>query len=83
MAFVTLNIKKLKENYDYLNKLFKSNDIKWSVVSKVLCGNKLYLTELLKLRMTQICDSRTSNLKTIKEKLKAKKSIASIYKNCR
>ncbi len=67
MAFVTLNIKRLKENYDYLNKLFKSNDIKWSVVSKVLCGNKMYLTELLKLRMTQVCDSRTSNLKTIKE----------------
>ncbi len=90
MAFTTLNINKLKENYDYLDTLFKSNDIKWSVVSKVLCGNKLYLIELLKLGMQQVCDSRTSNLKTIKSinpnvetiyiKPPAKRSIATIIK---
>ena len=66
MAFTTLNIDKLKENYHHLDKLFKSNDIKWSVVTKVLCGNKLYLTELLKLDINQVCDSRLSNLRTIK-----------------
>jgi len=66
MAFTTLNIDKLKENYHHLDKLFKSNDIKWSVVTKVLCGNKLYLTELLKLDIKQVCDSRLSNLRTIK-----------------
>ena len=90
MAFVTLNIEKLKENYNYLEKLFGSNDIQWSVVSKVLCGNKLYLTELLKLGMTQVCDSRTSNLKTIRSinpnvetiyiKPPAKRSIPSVVK---
>jgi len=66
MAFTTLNIKKLKENYHHLDKLFKKHDIKFSLVTKVLCGNKLYLTELLKLDIKQVCDSRLSNLRTIK-----------------
>lgn len=66
MAFVTLDIKKLKSNFNYLNTLFKKNGIKWSVVSKILSGNKAYLTELLKFDISQICDSRVSNLKVIK-----------------
>ncbi|MEN8121105.1 MAG: alanine racemase [Bacteroidota bacterium] len=67
MAYVTLNTTRLKENYEYLDKLFKSNNIKWSVVSKLLSGSKQYLTELLKLGINQVCDSRASNLKMIKE----------------
>lgn len=66
MAFITLDVKKLKSNFEYLDKLFKRNDIQWSVVSKMLCGNKDYLTELLKLGIKQVSDSRVSNLKTIK-----------------
>lgn len=66
MAFVTLDIKKLTSNFNYLNDLFKKNNIKWSIVSKMLSGNKAYLTELLKFDITQICDSRVSNLKMIK-----------------
>lgn len=66
MAYITLNTDKLKENYDYLENLFGKENIKWSVVSKVLCGNKLYITELLKLGIDQICDSRIINLKIIK-----------------
>ncbi|MCF8378613.1 MAG: alanine racemase [Bacteroidales bacterium] len=66
MAFITLDTKKLKSNFDYLNTLFKKNRIEWSVVSKILSGNKLYLTELLKFEINQICDSRVSNLKMIK-----------------
>ncbi len=66
MAFITLDIKKLKSNFDYLNTLFKKNGIKWSIVSKLLSGNKKYLTELLKFDINQICDSRVSNLKEIK-----------------
>ncbi|MDP1623238.1 MAG: alanine racemase [Bacteroidales bacterium] len=76
MAFITLNTKKLKSNFDFLHKLFKKNDIKWSVVSKLLCGNKEYLTELLKLDINQVCDSRVSNLKTIKS---IKPDIETIY----
>lgn len=66
MAFVTLDVKKLKSNFDYLNILFKKNGIKWSIVSKMLSGNKTFLTELLKFDINQICDSRVSNLKEIK-----------------
>ncbi|MDQ1771700.1 alanine/ornithine racemase family PLP-dependent enzyme [Labilibaculum sp. A4] len=90
MAFVTLDIKKLKSNFDYLDSLFKKNGIEWSIVSKMLCGNKEFLTELLKFDFTQICDSRVSNLKVIKSinpnietiyiKPPAKRSISSVVK---
>ena len=66
MAFVTLDSKKLKENYQYLDKLFKNNNINWSVVTKLLCGNEDYLKEVLKLGVTQVCDSRVTNLQMIK-----------------
>lgn len=66
MAFITLNPKKLRKNYDHLDKIFKSHNIEWSVVTKILCGNKLYLEEVLKLPLNQVCDSRISNLKTVK-----------------
>ncbi|MCK5168756.1 MAG: alanine racemase [Bacteroidales bacterium] len=90
MAFVTLDIKKLKLNFDYLNTLFKKNGIEWSVVSKILSGNKEYLTELLKFDIKTISDSRVSNLKMIKSinpkietiyiKPPAKRAISSVVK---
>ncbi len=66
MAFITLDTQKLKENYQYLDELFSKNGIKWAIVSKLLCGNKLYLSELIKLGIKEICDSRIKNLKNIK-----------------
>ncbi len=90
MAFITLDLKKLKSNFDYLNTIFKKNSIEWSIVSKMLSGNKKYLTELLKFDINQICDSRVSNLKEIKLinpkietiyiKPPAKRSISSVVK---
>ena len=90
MAFVTLDIKKLKSNFEYLDTLFKKNSIEWSIVSKLLSGNKEYLTELLKFDINQICDSRVSNLKMIKSinpkietiyiKPPAKRAISSVVK---
>jgi ornithine racemase len=67
MAFITLNIEKLRSNFEYLNQLFNEKKIQWSVVSKMLCGNRVYLQELLKFDISQICDSRVSNLKIIKQ----------------
>src|SRR5690606_23582348 len=49
-----------------LDKLFRKENIEWSVVSKVLCGNRDYLEVLLSLEIRQVCDSRVSNLKMIK-----------------
>ncbi|MFA6949508.1 MAG: alanine racemase [Lentimicrobiaceae bacterium] len=66
MAYITLNVAKLQSNFKYLNNLFRKNDIQWSVVTKMLCGNKDYLMEILSLGMKQICDSRVLNLKMIK-----------------
>lgn len=76
MAYITLNTNKLKSNFKYLNKLFNNNDIKWAVVSKLLCGNKLFLSELLKLDIKQVCESRISNLKMVKS---IKPDIKTIY----
>lgn len=67
MAFLTLNINKLKSNFEYLNEIFKANNIHWSIVTKMLCGNKEYLQELLKFDIPQVCDSRISNLSAIKQ----------------
>ncbi|RKX70292.1 alanine/ornithine racemase family PLP-dependent enzyme [candidate division TA06 bacterium] len=66
MAFITLDVKKLKANFEFLNNLFKKKDIQWTVVSKLLSGNRDYLVELINLGIEQISDSRVSNLKTIK-----------------
>lgn len=66
MAFITLDSKKLKANFQYLDRLFTKHNIQWTVVSKILSGNKDYLSVLLKMGIKQISDSRVSNLKTIK-----------------
>ncbi|HTN67862.1 MAG TPA: alanine racemase [Dysgonamonadaceae bacterium] len=76
MAYVTFDIKKLKLNFDYLNNLFTEHSIKWSIVTKMLSGNKTFLTELLKLDIGQICDSRVTNLKIIKS---IKPEVETIY----
>jgi predicted amino acid racemase len=67
MAFITMDKKKLKQNFNYLNKLFKKNNINWTVVSKLVCGYESYLEELLDLGINHICDSRISNLKKVKK----------------
>lgn len=66
MAFITLNKKKLKDNYLSLDSLFKSRNIEWSIVAKMLCGNQIFLEAIMELGIKQICDSRITNLKIIK-----------------
>jgi predicted amino acid racemase len=90
MAFIKLYRKKLEENYAFLDHIFKSRNIQWGVVSKLLCGNKIYLKEIIALGVREIHDSRVSNLKKIKGldpdiqtvyiKPPAKRSIESIVK---
>src|SRR5690606_41357177 len=67
MAFITLNKKKLRYNYDQLQKLFKQNNIEWSVVAKMLCGNEKYLKEVMNLGVKQISDARLTNLEMSKK----------------
>jgi predicted amino acid racemase len=66
MAYIELYKDKLKQNYEFLDALFKEHDKEWAVVSKMLCGNRTYLEELVNLGAKEICDSRISNLKKIK-----------------
>ncbi len=90
MAFIKLYRNKLHENYQFLDQLFKDRNIDWGVVSKILCGNKLYLKEIIALGVTEMHDSRISNLRIIKKlaphvqtvyiKPPAKRSIASIVR---
>lgn len=76
MAFLTLDRKKLRHNYQFLDDLFKENDIEWATVSKLLCGSEQYIKELIGCGTKEICDSRISNLKIIK---KIDSSIQTVY----
>lgn len=67
MAYIELYRDNLKQNFEYLQKLFKEEEKEWAVVSKILCGHETYLKELISLGLTEICDARISNLKRIKE----------------
>ncbi|CAD5270643.1 MULTISPECIES: alanine racemase [unclassified Imperialibacter] len=90
MAYITLNRTKLKHNYDFLNSKFEESNIEWGVVSKLLCGNKTFIEELIKLGTREIHDSRIGNLKVVKSinpdvqtvyiKPPAKKNILKIVK---
>lgn len=66
MAFIELDRKKLKSNFEFLDKRFEKRVIDWGVVVKLLCGNKLFIQEVLNLGIREIHDSRISNLKVVK-----------------
>lgn len=67
MATLILDRQRLRSNFDFLEKLFEPRWIEWAVVTKLLCGNRTYLEELLSYGVKQVCDSRIINLKQIKE----------------
>lgn len=67
MAYITLDRNKLKENFQILDQQFKRRDIEWAAVTKLLCGNKSYMSYLLSLGIKQVCDSRVSNLRVVKK----------------
>jgi predicted amino acid racemase len=67
MAFVRLYRKKLRQNFDFLDRYFKERNIDWAIVTKLLCGNMKFLKEVLELGIKEVCDSRLSNLKMIKQ----------------
>lgn len=67
MAYLKLYKDKLKHNYEYLDKLMKEHSKEWAVVTKLLCGHKEYVEYIINLGVREICDSRISNLKLVKE----------------
>lgn len=90
MAQLILYTQKLKHNYGFLDRLFAEHNIAWGIVTKLLCGNKLYLQELMQLNIKQMLDTRIANMKRIKKlnpdmqtvyiKPPAKRSIANVIK---
>jgi predicted amino acid racemase len=66
MAELTISSKKLRQNFNFLKNFFEENKIEWAIVSKLLCGNEIFLKELIDMGATELMDSRISNLKKIK-----------------
>ena len=67
MAYVKLYRSELQHNFEYLDSLFKKNGIKWGITTKLLCGNRDFLEEVINLGIGEVHDSRISNLRRIKE----------------
>ncbi|MDZ7756597.1 alanine/ornithine racemase family PLP-dependent enzyme [Rhodohalobacter sp.] len=67
MAYVKLYRSELQHNFKFLDSLFKKNGIKWGITSKLLCGNRDFLEEVINLGIGEVHDSRISNLRRIKE----------------
>ncbi len=67
MAYITLDRTKLRHNFQFLQDTFSTHNIDWAVVSKLLCGNRAFLHEVIALGVREICDSRISNLKTVRQ----------------
>ncbi len=90
MAFIELYRDKLKHNFDFLQELFNDNNIEWGIVTKLLCGHRGYIQEVINLGIREIHDSRISNLKVVKSldpnvqtvyiKPPAKRSISKLIK---
>lgn len=71
MATLSINTEKILGNIKKLNKYLSKNNIKWTLVTKMLCGNKSVLEKILFnpeiKNIHSLGDSRLSNLKAIKE----------------
>lgn len=67
MAVLKLYRERLEHNYGFLKKIFEEADISWGIVTKLLCGNKDFINEVLRLGTTEIHDSRLRNLEVIKK----------------
>lgn len=66
MAYLTLNKSALAQNFKQLDQVFKATNKEWGVVTKVLCGYKPFLEEVLKLKPAVVFDSRLSNLRMVR-----------------
>lgn len=67
MAYLKLYREELKHNFNFLNNLFKERGIKWGITTKLFCGNRDFLNEVIDLGIGEVHDSRISNLRVIKE----------------
>lgn len=66
MAYLKLHRDRLRQNYEFLKDLLQKEGVDWGVVTKVLCGNRMYLREVVDLGVKEVHDSRISNLRALK-----------------
>lgn len=66
MAILKLDRAKLHHNYNFLKEKFEQKNVEWGVVTKLLCGTKLYLQELISMGVREMHDTRIANMKVIK-----------------
>lgn len=67
MALLKLYREKLRHNYAFLDALFRQHGIEWGIVTKLLCGHREFIKEVIALGIRQVHDSRVSNLKVVKQ----------------
>jgi ornithine racemase len=67
MAYVKLYRSELRHNFEFLDRLFKEHGVKWGITSKLLCGSRGFLEEVINLGIGEVHDSRISNLRVVKE----------------
>jgi predicted amino acid racemase len=71
MATLSINTEKILDNIKKLNKYLLRNNIEWTLVTKMLCGNKPALEKILFdpeiKNLHSLGDSRLTNLRAIKE----------------
>lgn len=71
MAELVINSRKIHSNFEKLTRTLSQHDVEWTLISKVLSGNKTILKKILSTpeikKIHSIGDSRLSSLKIIKE----------------
>jgi predicted amino acid racemase len=71
MAELLISTKKIQNNIKYLSDYFQSNNIHWSLVTKVFSGDKEFLKHVLTddiiNKIDSVGDSRLTSLKNLKE----------------
>ncbi len=71
MAELQINIKEIRNNIIKLNKYLKSNNVKWSLITKVFSGDPEFMKRILTPDIIKdihsVGDSRLSSLKNLKE----------------
>jgi len=71
LAELVINQQKIIDNINNLNDFFKSKDIYWTLITKILSGNKVILDKILNNqamdRLHSVGDSRLTNLRNIKQ----------------
>ena len=71
MAELLISTKKIQNNIKYLSDYFQSNNIHWSLVTKVFSGDKEFLKHVLTddiiKKIDSVGDSRLTSLKNLKE----------------